>query len=209
MKKLSLLLLCVFTISFCQAQQKAVTETGDEVILYDNGTWVYKDGVELLNSEIPTNPKAFKKPEESTFLLKSSKLNVGIYLNPKKWLFQRATENPEAEYELQLKDEDLYAIVISEKIEVPLETLKIIAVENARSVAPDIKIVKEEYRMVNGNKVLALQMNGTMQGIKISYYGYYLSNTNGTIQFLTYTSQNLIDSFRAECDALLNGIVEL
>ena len=100
-------------------------------------------------------------------------------------------------------------MVISEKLEIPLESFKSIALENAKSVAPDIKIVKEEYRTVNGLKVLCLQMNGTMQGIKASYYGYYFSNTNGTVQFLTYTSQNLLDSYRPEIENLLNGLAEI
>ena len=99
-------------------------------------------------------------------------------------------------------------MIISEKFEIPLETLKSIALETARSAAPDLKIVKEEYRIVNGIKVLLLQMNGTMQGIKFSYYGYYFSNTNGTVQFIAYTSQNLLDGYRKECDILLNGFVE-
>lgn len=100
-------------------------------------------------------------------------------------------------------------MILSEKIEIPLETLKSIAVENAKSVAPDLSIVKEEYRTVNGLKLLLMQMNGTMQGVKFSYYGYYYSNNQGTVQFITYTSQNLMDSYIPEIEKLLNGIVEI
>lgn len=60
-----------------------------------------------------------------------------------------------------------------------------------------------------GVKVLLLQMNGTMQGIRFSYYGYYFSNSNGTVQFVTYTSTNLITSYLPKIELLLNGIVEL
>ena len=100
-------------------------------------------------------------------------------------------------------------MIISEKMEIPLETLKSIALNNGRKAAPDLKITKEEYRIVNGAKVLLLQMNGTMQGIKFSYYGYYFSNSNGTVQFVTYTSTNLITSYLPKIELLLNGIVEL
>jgi len=34
-------------------------------------------------------------------------------------------------------------------------------------------------------------MNGTMQGIKFLYYGYYCSKSNGTTQLITYSTQNL------------------
>lgn len=72
----------------------------------------------------------------------------------------------------------------------------------------DLKIVKEEYRTVNGIKVLLFQMNGTTQGIKFSYYGYYYSNENGSVQFITYASQKLIQTYFEECETLLNGLVE-
>jgi len=209
MKKTFLLLFILFFVNLIQAQQKAVTETGEEVILYDDGTWKYHNEDQIYEKEIPTNPKKFKKDKESTFLLKSSKLNIGVYLNPKIWSFKKATDNLEAEYELQLKDGDLYGMMITEQVEIPLESLKSIALENGKAAAPDLKIVKEEYRIVNDLKVLLLQLNGTMQGIKFSYYGYYFSCTNGTIQFITYTSQKLLDGYKPECEKLLNGFVKI
>ncbi|HOF15948.1 MAG TPA: hypothetical protein PLF32_01290 [Bacteroidales bacterium] len=209
MKKIALVLISILSINLLQAQIKAITETGEEVVLYDNGTWKYQNENQLLEIEIPTNPVPFEKNKESSFLLKSKKLNIGIYINPKKWSFKKASDNPDAEYEFQLKDEDLYGMLITEKVEIPLETMKIIALENGKTIAPDLKIVKEEYRFVNGLKILLLQMDGTIQGIKISYYGYYFSNTKGTIQFITYTSQNLLESYKFESEKLLNGLVEI
>lgn len=209
MKRIPLLLFCSLSILTVHAQQKAVSETGEEIILFDDGTWQYQNDDALKESEIPTNSEVHLKDDRSTFLLKSNKMNVGFWLDPKKWTFKKAIDNPEAEYELHLKDEDLYGMVITEKVEVPLITLRSLAVENGKLVAPDLIIVKEEYRTVNGLQVLLLQLNGTMQGIKFSYYGYYFSSISGTVQFITYTSQNLLDGYVKECEKLLNGFVEL
>jgi|TARA_B110000908_G_scaffold170059_1_gene228597 hypothetical protein len=209
MKKITLLLFCLSSFIIGQAQQKAVTEIGEEVILYDNGTWKYQNDEDLDDNEIPTNSKSFSKDENATFLLKSSKFNVGFWINPKKWSFEKALNNAEAEYELEFKDGDLYSLVLAEEIEIPVEELKSIALDNARASAPDIKVVKEEYRIVNGTKTLLLQLDGTIQGIEFSYYGYYFSNSNGTLQFITYTSQSLLEEYRDECEKLLNGFVVL
>jgi hypothetical protein len=209
MNKSILVLISLFFVNFVQAQQTAVTETGEQVILFKDGTWKYQNEEKQTETEIPTNSIAFKKEAESTFLLKSNKVNVGFWLNPKMWTFKKGNEKDAAEYKLQLKAGDLYGMIISEKVEIPLETLKSIALNNGRKAAPDLKITKEEYRIVNGLKVLLLQMNGTMEGIKFSYYGYYFSNTNGTVQFVTYTSTNLIASYLPKIEVLLNGIVEL
>lgn len=209
MKKNALLLTFLFSITFIQAQKRAVTENGDEVFLYDDGSWKYKNEKDIKEVETTVNPKKFKKDDNSTFLIKSNKLNVGFWLNPKKWSFKKAETNTEAEYEFQLKDGDLYGMALTEKVEIPLETLKYIALDNGKSAAPDLKIMHEEYRTVNGVKVLMMQMNGTMQGIKFSYYGYYFSSEKGTTQFITYTSQNLLKEYTKDCEELLNGFVEI
>ncbi|MEP2935339.1 MAG: hypothetical protein ABJM06_06450 [Gilvibacter sp.] len=208
MKKL-LIIASFFICQLVAAQVNAVTDTGDTVVLYDDGTWKYLDDSVRADREIKTNPASFSTPSESTFMLKSKGTPYGFNLNPKKWSFQKSAENDEAEFELVLKGEDLYGMILTEKVEIPLESLRELAIENARLAAPDIYVVTEEYRMVNGKKVLFLQMNGTLQGIKFSYYGYYYSNVHGTVQYITYTSQNLLSEYRPYCDDLLNGLVTL
>ena len=73
------------SVQICFGQQKALTETGDEVILYDDGTWKYTNQAET--TFIDTNKVEFKKNDNSTFLLKSKKFNIGVWINPKKWKF--------------------------------------------------------------------------------------------------------------------------
>ncbi|WP_299767222.1 hypothetical protein [uncultured Dokdonia sp.] len=164
----------------------------------------------LVNAqETPVNPDPFVKDEDAIFLLKSKTTDVGVWLDPTEWSYQKAKDNPDAEYELQLKGEDLYGMIISETLEIPTENLKEIALENGREVAPDLEVVQEEYRTVNGQKVLFLQLNGTLQGIKFTYYGYYYSSPEGTVQFITYTSQGLLKSYIEDCENILNGLVKL
>ncbi|QCK15315.1 hypothetical protein [Mangrovivirga cuniculi] len=202
------LLLLISAVS-AFAQKNAITEFGEEVVLFEDGSWEYVNKEDATKNEIPENPKQFKRDKESSFLLKSKNLDVGFYVDPKSWTFKKANENEEAEYEFESKDGNLYGMVISEKIEIPLITLKNIALENARSAAPDAKIIKEEYRNVNGLKVLHMQINGTMQGIKFSYYGYYYSDESGTVQYITFTAQNLLDIYKDKCEKLLNGLVKV
>ena len=206
------LFLFTLCITFIFSQKNAITDTGDEVILYEDGTWEYKNNGKGLpppdeSGVIPTNTNTFEKPESASFLLKSDRINLGFWLNPKKWTFKKAISNEDAEYELRYKDGDVYGMIITEQIGMPLSTLKSIALENGRIVAPDLKIVTEEYREVNGNKVLFLQMDGTTQGIKFSFYGYYYSNDEGTVQFVTYTAQNLLQKHKEACEKLVNGLV--
>ncbi|MFT6385124.1 MAG: hypothetical protein ACJAQR_001964 [Bacteroidia bacterium] len=209
MKKVILTGLIVMLVQLVNAQINAITETGDEAILYEDGSWEYLNDSIIENSEISINDKEFLKDKNSTFLVKSKKLNVGIWINPKSWSFTKGTDKDAFEFQFQKKGDDLYAMLISEKMQIPIETLKGIAIENAKSAAPDIRVIKEEYRNVNGIQVLMMQMTGTIQGVRFTYYGYYYSNSNGTIQLLTYTGESLFNDYLADIELFLNGFVEI
>jgi hypothetical protein len=211
MFKTALLTLLIFAnISIISAQIIAVTESGDQVILNQDGTWQYVDEP-LVDEEtaLPVNETNFIKSKNLTFLVKSNKLKIGIWIDSKSWSFEKGTDNEQNEYQFQKKGEDLYAMLISEKMQIPLETMRLVAVQNAKGVAPDIKIVKEELRNVNGIQVLMMQMAGTIKGIKFVYFGYYYSNENGTVQLLTYTSEALFAEYEKDMEIFLNGLVKL
>ncbi len=199
--------LLLATIS--QAQISAITDTGDEVVLYDDGTWTYKDGAAPERVPIPVNDEKFEKHKDASFLVKSSKVGVGLYMDPKSWNFRKGTENDAYEFQFQKKKDDLYAMMITEKLEIPIESLQNIAIDNARAAAPDLKVTKEEYRTVNGIQVLMMQMTGTIQGMRFTYCGYYYSNEGGAVQLLTYTGENLFDDYYPEIEKFLNGFVTL
>ena len=203
----TIIFLILLSSTQLNAQINAITDTGDQVILNSDGTWKYIDQSVIENDAITENKTIFKKGKKASFLVKSKRTNVGVWINPKKWSFTKGKENEDSEFEFQLKGEDLYGMMIAEKMEIPLESLKEIVLDNAKEAAPDIKIVKEEYRTVNGIRVLMMQMNGTIQGIKFVYYGYYYSNSSGTVQLTTYTGQNLLNDYIEDIEFFLNGIV--
>ena len=209
MKRTIALGLLLMSTTLVTAQINAVTESGEEVFLYDNGTWKYTNEKDDAEGEIKLNDKPFTKDKNSTFVVKSKKTNIGIWINPKDWSFTKSASNEDAEFQFQKKGEDLYAMLIAEKLEIPLEALKNIAIQNAKTVATDIKVVSEEYRNVNGIKVLMMQMAGTIQGMKLVYCGYYYSNDTGTIQLLTYTGENLLKNYHDDIETFLNGLIEL
>ena len=54
-----------------KAQQMAVTQTGDQVILYKDGRWIYADKDSVKTDDIPLNNKSFGKSKTASFLVKS------------------------------------------------------------------------------------------------------------------------------------------
>lgn len=203
-----LLFVFLFSGTICLAQKKAVTETGDEVVLYQNGTWKYLKDFQDTGS-ISTNKVQFNKSRNSSFLLKSQNGNMGLWLNPKKWNFKKSTSNRNAEFELEFKEGSVQASILTESVAIPVESYIPFTIENGKKQSADFHITHKEYRIVNGLKVLYLQMAGTQSGIKVSYSGYYFSDSNVTVQFIAYTYQNAMQKYSQDVEELLNGLVQL
>jgi len=164
----NLILAFIFSISV-YASQTAVTDTGDVIILNDNGTWKYKDRVDA--TSISINSHKFVTPKSSTFLLKSQKNSSAFWINAKKWRFVKGPTEGATEYNFELKSQDLYGMAITEGLDIPLESLGEIAFENASSAAPNAKLLEKEYRTVNNQKILYMKFSGTIQGIDFTYIG--------------------------------------
>ncbi len=189
------------------AGQKAITDTGEQVILNSDGTWGYADNKQTQAHKIETNKMKFEKADDSTFLLKSTKNNSAFWINPVKWSVKNPEKISAREYQFQLNGKDLYGMALTEEIEIPVESLVEIALANARNAAPDARIVMKEYRVVNGRKVLYMEINGKIMGIDFTYFGYYYSNQSGTTQFITYTATKTVDKYKSEAIEFLNGLV--
>jgi len=187
--------------------QKAITDTGEQVILNSDGTWTYADAKQKQDHRIETNKMKFEKPGDATFLLKSTKNNAAFWINPVKWSIKKPEKNTAREYQFQLNGKDLYGMVLTEEIEIPVESLVDIALANARNAAPDARIVTKEFRVVNGRKVLYMEITGKIMGIDFTYFGYYHSNSSGCTQLIAYTGTKAVDKYKPEAIDFLNGLV--
>jgi len=118
---------------------------------------------------------------------------------------EKKSEDP-SKTTLSHKDGDVYAMIIFERTEMDLEDIKNIAINNAKAVAPDIKVTLEEERIVNGGNIFCMKMEGTIQSINFIYYGYYYAGEAGTLQLLTYTFTNLFHEYESDMTDFLNGL---
>jgi hypothetical protein len=179
----------------------ATTDDGKKVILKQDGTWAYAKP-----HPVKMSGKAFEKPATSTKVLKSKKGFYEIWYDPSKWT-PNHPNNPEAEFEFRHSSGDAYGMSIAERLAMPMATLRQVAINNAKNAAPDLKVVQQGERIVNGTKVTWMKMNGTIEGIKFTYYGYYWTGSSGSLQLVMYTGQNLFNEYKKDFDAFLNGLV--
>ncbi len=180
---------------------RATTDDGRKVLLKENGQWQFVDAANS-TTDAGNNYEQLKK-SMAVFKTKGNKIQV--YYNPTVWK-QEAGDDPTRTV-FHHKDGDVYGLVIAERVSMTLDALKEVALNNAKSVAPDTRIIFEEMRKVGGKTVLCMQMEGTIDGIPFTYYGYYYTGKAGTLQLLTYTSQNLFSEYQKEMASFLNGLV--
>lgn len=204
MRLILVLALVIITFNVTAEDKKAITDNGDVVILKSNGTWTYESEIE--NVELTENSQNFIKDPDSTFKLKSSTNNSAFWVNPKKWNFKKNNDSAAVEYNLNSKGSDLYGMIITEGIEIKLEELVNIAFSNAQSAAPNMRVIKKEYKNVNGLKVIYMEMQGTVQSMEITYFGYYYSDAESATQYLAYTGSKLVEKHKVDIAKFLNGL---
>jgi len=100
---------------------------------------------------------------------------------------------------------DLWVKVITERIEVPVDSLPDIVLSNAKDEDPNAKIVKRGWRMVNGTRLTFLEYELSIKGIQVTFYNHMCSGPFGTIQIAAWTGRSLIDEFRPVIERLVSG----
>jgi hypothetical protein len=146
---------------------------------------------------------AFTAPPAATQRVEVLSGRGAVSVTPNLWRETKSTETGRRTF--VHRNGDGYAVVISERIQVQTNQLRNVALENAREAAPDVKIVEEQRRRVNGTDVLMLRLEGTTNGVAFTYLGYYYGGPAGTVQVLTYTGRNLFQEYRADFEDFLNG----
>jgi hypothetical protein len=178
---------------------RATTEDGRQVLLYPDGKWKYA----------PAPPKgragqAYTRATSATEGIDLLRGGMTLFVDPGKW--KRTPSEDPTKISFRHSTGEAYGMVVAERLAIPLSRLKEIAISNAREAAPDVRVTLEEPRRVNEIEVLAMQMEGTIQGIPFTYYGYYFSGPQGSVQLLTYTGTNLFAEYKPEFEDFLNGL---
>lgn len=167
-------------------------------------------------SLLPTNSQTTEKAPASTEFATPLSANEGsvagstvkysLAYDKDKWITETPKTGSPAEYSFTHVDGDVYSMIIAERLTFSLDALKELALNNAKSIAPDAKIILEETRKVNGVDVLAMKIEGTTSGIPFIYYGYYYTGKMTSLQVVTYTSQELFPQYEEELTKFLSGL---
>jgi len=186
------------------AQVTAVTEEGRAVILFGDGTWRYlNDSVNVSTPDLPH----YTVPENSTSLVKGKETRYELWYNADKWYLLPDTVYGNSEYALEFHTGELIAMMITERMQVPLSRIKEAAMASFKKEGSEGRISEEQKIVVNDTEGLLLKIDALVDGIPVSYLNGYFSTHEGTFQLITYTAYNLFDSYRKDMIGLISGFV--
>ncbi|MCA6075037.1 hypothetical protein [Fulvivirga sedimenti] len=202
------------------SQIKAVTEKGDTIYVYDNGTWSFElldelpddsDELNFLSDVLvpDTIAQHFLVPGNATKEVSDARGMFTIRYDENKWRrVPPATLNEEADFAFQAKETDIWSIVIAEEITISPDKLFLIAKNTMKErIGYEPKVIKTEVRTVNGSEVVRGVLLAEFSGITFIFDTYYFSNDLGSVQFTTYTSDKIWERNEDLILELLNGFI--
>ncbi|MEM8583705.1 MAG: hypothetical protein AAGF87_05520 [Bacteroidota bacterium] len=203
------------------AQVLAVTENGDTIYVYPNGTWSYDELDEMPimeesglfeldeNLVIDTISTHFKYASSSDKEVENANNQFVIKYNSDKWRrVPPASLNDDAEFAFEHKERDIWCVVIAEEIPIEMEALFSIAKNNmANFTGTGVEVLKAEVRRVNGSEVLRGVMRTESSGIPFLFDTYYFSNDKCSVQFTVWTSVNIWENQLEDIEELHNGFI--
>ena len=188
------------------AQIKAITDTGDEIILLDDKTWRYK--IEKNKLDLNTNKKT-SETNNSNQLIKSNIGDFGVSINPNTIKTNSYSFNKDAEFTFASKNGKFWALFMTEKISFPLKFLKDLKIKSMKDKIESFEILKEDERIVNGMKIMHVQLKGTSKNFNFVYCIYFASSESSTSQLFSYCLESDFENNRENMYKFLDGFTQV
>jgi hypothetical protein len=181
--------------------------------LQKQGPEIQKRVMSFVERNVPAqfkrgNPYERVKPSHLKTFYQSDKLPVKFYYNEDHWKSIPPEDlNKIAEFCLVNKENELYAMVISEKSLLSISQLRQAVLINMQRAADKIDIQGEELRKVNGKEVLSVIVNARVNKLDIQYHWYLYTGAKGVFQFLVWGGNDDCKKNLNQLEDLLNGMV--
>jgi|GEM_PF-2234788 len=185
------------------AEERVKTKDGKEVILRDDGTWIYAK-----DQKKPDDNKkvvAYVKDKKAELAYTGKNKTFKLSLVPDTWVKSTRQINPVAEVSFGTKEDEVFAMIVAEQVEVPIEGLRDFFVNNLKKLDENAKVLLEEKRLVNGQEYICVTIDATIQKLALTYHVYLYTGKEGSFQVLTWTTTNFFKKAKPKMEQFLNG----
>lgn len=191
-------------------QERAITESGDTVVLKPDGTWLALENYNpASNFAHPDNPDTVvEKPDEAADYTSGSPKRYILWYNDETWQkIQPEQINKQADAALKMKDRPSYVSIIYERLQVPVNKLPKAHFNNIKRMANNAQQLSRGYRVVNSDTMATSKVKASRRSLTFIYRSYFHSNKHGSIQLHTFTAKRFYPELKNRIHKLLNGLV--
>lgn len=158
----------------------------------------------------PVNPYPYEVPGEANYYKQDPQQRYRLWYQAEAWMPMDPKEmGSQADLILLHLPSNGEAVamltVVPQKVD--LKALAQQTLADAQSVVPNASIAAQELRLVNERYLLCLRLDGSLQDQAFTYYSYYRSAENFTVQLTIYAPRQAFLRNQQAFQALLNGLV--
>jgi len=129
-----------------------------------------------------------------------------IFYNPKKWKVTETIIGGDGEFIFTHENSTIEAEILPERYPSSIEVTKKIFLNNERDFDPNIEIISEEIKNINGNEILVMKLQGQIEDTPYMHYDYLYSDDKISIHFNCAGELELMKYYEQDIFELLNGL---
>lgn len=119
--------------------------------------------------------------------------NFSVRLDPGRWEID--TENTiSIDDDFQYVANDTWIRIIAEEAELGYEYMLEAILSNAQDADPNARIIENGFRNVNNINIMWATIDAEVTSIPITYYYHVYTGTEGTVQIISFTMQNIFEN---------------
>jgi len=171
------------------------------IVLHPNGTWSYQEPAAATQATVATSTK----PGSATTFVQGVTVPYGIWVDARKWRFEAPAPEAVIERRFTHASGEAWGAVIAESARLTFDDVRGFVVASAKNKMPDAAVRGQETRLINGQNVLFLHIEGTYKSAPFVYLNYDYVGEAGTIQVYAWTAKALFQKYQRDMLDLLNG----
>jgi|GEM_PF-1279476 len=216
-------LLLVFCFAFtynASCQMIAVTEEGDTIYVYSDGTWSFEldkpfEPDDIFGGALDIELQIDTILEKQFFSKKADKeisTSIGQFdFKYENSIWKRVPPveyNEDAEFAFEHRERDIWGILITEETEIGKENIFKIAIQSLEeNLKTEVQIINCQSINVNGSDLLRGTFAMQISGIDFVFDNYYFSDERGTTQFSVWSSSNMWKKYESTVKDFMSGLI--
>jgi hypothetical protein len=130
--------------------------------------------------------------------------SANVKYDPKKWKQDLSSEDNS--YTFSYLSDDVSAVVISNRLPIPLDIVPGFVLAGFQTADPTATILSQEKRGVNGTEMWFIKMDGHVDNVPLTYWGYFYASKDGMVGAITISRKAASDEYETDRLEFLNGL---